>query len=700
MCLWLCAEPWKPSTSAGQGHSIWLLQLRLRSAILILQVPEGPAAFKVHIATPAGLAEASLVPEFLAVLARSQQPWGQLLAVPVKLAIDQQPAAGQPPQQDSRQQQRASAPSHQYGHSITDYPTQHETAAADRLLRVSAGPAEQQQQESGLGRIGESRQLDTTLGDHTAGGSEGGYSNDSHDQQDASRVEHLLGHQGSESCSSSRSSLGQVDAQPESRLGGAAGASRSQTVAQGGAPGQDAALSRSSISSSTIKRLVTMPSRSYASAKGVAKGLLQRVVTSKDPSHRGSSPSLLSKMGSPARARLAFYVGSDSGVSRKLGLRRRDSADRLPAKAFRRSKSQPEGLATFSAAASDAASEPGYGAASPVDSDAESDSGTAPLGRFQKKASSSGDLVGLQHQHLGGPVARDSRFAQQVRQLSNRSWGGTSSGSGTSGSNQQGFLGQQGQEVLPNEVYAVLHVRLLLSDADDTASAAVRSVTATAGSASPFAAVSAAPLADSSEQGSRISAAPSIVMLGSVQQRAGRQMTTQEQQVLSAAGCLAAVLCAVALLFRQTAAGPLLILLAALVNLSCMALSARPGCVRSASKRMLRLLQRLHGLLFRRANQQRMSSGGVSSQQAPGGGLLSPRTSLLATTDSSSTKLPSVPADGGRAAGSGLRLRLLGASFVKEPLGLLQEQISAFKAMQDQAFNAAGEATLQGKLQM
>ncbi|KAF6256638.1 hypothetical protein COO60DRAFT_92785 [Scenedesmus sp. NREL 46B-D3] len=52
-----------------------------------LEVPDGPAAFKVHLATPAGLAEATLLPEMLALLARQANPQhtGQLLAVPVRL---------------------------------------------------------------------------------------------------------------------------------------------------------------------------------------------------------------------------------------------------------------------------------------------------------------------------------------------------------------------------------------------------------------------------------------------------------------------------------------------------------------------------------------------------------------------------------------------------------------------------------------
>lgn len=157
----------------------------------------------------------------------------------------------------------------------------------------------------------------------------------------------------------------------------------------------------------------------------------------------------------------------------------------------------------------------------------------------------------------------------------------------------------------------------------------------------------------------------------------------QQQLLQTTAALVAALLCGLALLLPSTGAASILVLCAALANLACIAAALQP--VRFS--RVARFLQRVlrvghgghahahaHGHLSRSSHAHHHHSGhhhhhhhhhGVRRQH-------SKRPSATSGQHSSCSAAPSCKLQG-------LRLQLLGGSFVKEALGLLEQQIAAYR---------------------
>lgn len=627
-------------------------------------MPGGPAAFKIHISTPAGLAVATLVPELMALLAQHPHSQGQLLAVPVHLSSHQAAGTGPSAQLQTHQQQDSSG---------------------DQLQQLHPGD---------------------------------NWGVDASDQDAISRYHSFTDVPGVGAGMEEYSSMGDLG-QPHSH-----GADVALHIAAGtlseAAAGETAAADGTSVSdgtnSSRIRRVITIPSRSYASAKVAAKGLLKKVVTFKEqPSNNSycSDRSISISVSSPLGASAGRFSASSDEAGTVPGHTQdsRSAVGVLTNRYFRRCKSQPAALDSF-AAANDVADDHLLDTASDVDRGAASEAPSSPTtsGRW-RTFGSSGDLVGLQHDQSAAEPRRYSRFARYSRdqqQHSHSLSSGSSSGSAWSHlqhqQHQQPAEGVDQQEQHPSfvkEVYAVLHVQLCFGRRNGDSSAVLHTgglvdlSAATATQTESAAAGTASDIASGViKQGTKdvqlmaAAADANVVAAGHAQGPEHHQQTLQQQQMLSFVGLLTAVLCTLALLFLHSAGGPLLVCLSLVLNTACMAGSLQPAQMQRAMRRFQQLLQ----VRWPSHSESATSSAGQQDH---------------AVTDASAAEygdglmeqpLVDSPASGSRRSGiSGCRLRLLGAGFVREPLGLLQEQICAFGLLQDRTSSAVAAALPRGE---
>jgi hypothetical protein len=261
------------------------------------------------------------------------------------------------------------------------------------------------------------------------------------------------------------------------------------------------------------------------------------------------------------------------------------------------------------------------------------------------------------------------------------------------------------------EVYAVIHVQLLPGCSDS--SIASRAASAAAAS-SPFVQAAAAAAgtgtaAAAAASTAAASATPSVLVLGNHK----AVLTAQEQQCLSAVGLLAGFLCGLGALLLHSSAGQLLVLAAAVLNAVCMVAAARPAWLHRAlhyCRHSSRLkpsaslcVARSHG------SSSRPGSGwaAAAGRQTPYGHSRTPSWDVgTAAVAAAHPNLSSVVAAGALheqhpsaaaaadsgaidvSAAGGLRLRLLYGGFMREALGLLEEQILAYRSMRERAVAA------------
>jgi hypothetical protein len=174
---------------------------------------------------------------------------------------------------------------------------------------------------------------------------------------------------------------------------------------------------------------------------------------------------------------------------------------------------------------------------------------------------------------------------------------------------------------------------------------------------------------------------PSILLLG-----AGHTAgpTAEQQQIVqTAVALLAALLCGCALLLRSTGAAGVLVLCAALVNIVCMAAALHPALFRRPGRflqRVLRLQQAhsSHAHAHSHHHHHHGSSHHGLKRQHSKGSTAGAGPGQHSSGLSQQRKL------------QGLRLQLLGGSFVKEALGLLEQQIHAFRDMQEAPDSCSG----------
>jgi hypothetical protein len=291
-----------------------------------------------------------------------------------------------------------------------------------------------------------------------------------------------------------------------------------------------------------------------------------------------------------------------------------------------------------------------------------------------------------------------------------------------------GLEQQQQQQQTPaqlsftSEVYAVLHVQLM-TGADGGADGGFDqgrvgstlfspsvAAAAAADAQSPFVAANESMLDEAAvadvpqrDHSSSMHRSHSVVMLGSTHSKTTQALLTQrEQQLLSAAGIIAALLCCLALSSGST----VWLLLAAAVNVLCMWTAVDPSvtrCICSLTVRATAVAARRHQHNF--LNQRNASCMHIASTSAAASTSALPAAHLAglatagegaASTGAAAATAATMAANNLIASG-GIRIRLLGASFAKEALGLLEEQVNAFKHMQMQAALAAALAASQGK---
>jgi hypothetical protein len=250
------------------------------------------------------------------------------------------------------------------------------------------------------------------------------------------------------------------------------------------------------------------------------------------------------------------------------------------------------------------------------------------------------------------------------------------------------------------EVHAVLHVRLLLDTENGSSTqpaaaapclpAAAATEPAVAGRhISPFALAGALDVLDDSGmplsgsllemQHTALPQTPSILQLGTTEP--APPSAAQQQLLQTAAALVAALLCGLALLLPSTGAASILVLCAALANLACMAAALQPLRFSRATRslqRLLRLGHSSHAHAHAHGHQPRSSHihhhhsshhhhHGVKRQHSKRPSAPSGQHSSTCSAAAPGRKL------------QGLRLQLLGGSFVKEALGLLEQQIAAYR---------------------
>jgi hypothetical protein len=561
-----------------------------------LQVADGPAAFKVHLATPAGLAEATLLPELIAVLSQQPCTHGQVLAVPVDLTSQVTAAVAQRAQEQQQQQVAAKANSTGSGQ----------------------GPA---------------RQWRT-----------GGAADSAGNASSSSKVQAAVSTEGSSlpSAAVSREPVPAADKLRESSQRELTWADQQQ---QGdGDVGADVAPLQHSTHGGAAAGF-----QHRAAPCGAASAAGKGMPHSRSMPQLGEVDHLL-----PAAASVEYDscdetdlwaeqdVQQAQQVAQTIHLRRRaDSSSSLPDL-----QSGQRGVSTDSWK--------GDGPAA--------DSCTAGA------ASAAAELA-AEEQRPG--------FAGLSRIYRQQSWA------------QLSFAA---------EVHAVLHVRLLL-DTEDGSSSVLDASCAPAGpQISPFAVRAgvsglddaAMPLPDGSLQMQHtIAQQPSILLLGAEHTRP----TAEQQQIVqTAVALLAALLCGCALLLRSHtgAASAVLVLCAALVNVVCMAAALHPALFQRPGRFLQRVLrlQQVHSSYahahshHHHHHQNHHHHGGShhglkgqhSKRSTAGAGPVGQHSSGL----SQQRKL------------RGLRLQLLGGSFVKEALGLLEQQINAYRDMQESPDSCSG----------
>jgi len=265
-----------------------------------------------------------------------------------------------------------------------------------------------------------------------------------------------------------------------------------------------------------------------------------------------------------------------------------------------------------------------------------------------------------------------------------------------------GFDQHQHQQQTPaqlsftSEVYAVLHVQLFTGadgDAEDGSGPGRRGSTlfspsvaaaAAAAAQSPFAAAQqlcrkGAGVADAAQPDdlSRVYQMHSVVMLGSTHGKpAQAALTPREQQLLSVAGIGAALLCCLALASGST----VWLLLAAALNMLCMWTAVNPAVPRDVCRQTVQTVtvaggRHQHNFLQRlKPSNTHLASpraGAATSAALPAAHLAGPATTgeaAAATGSAAAAAADKVIASGG------VRVRLLGASFAREALGLLRSR--------------------------
>lgn len=578
-----------------------------------LEVPEGPAAFKIHLATPAGLAEATLLPELIAVL--SQLPCTHeehVLAVPVNLTL-QVPAADTEQEHDQQEQEQQQAA--RWGCISRAQPAAGQAGNNSSSTSDSKQPAASKSGSSPPPAAAAGRGL--SVADRGKLGSQKGLTwADRQRQQEGS----------SDDCSAdfaadSRRSFG----------GGRVPAAAQQAAFCTGSP-------------------------------AAGKGLLAMHHSLSTP-HLGQLERLL-----PAS------VEFDSC----------DEADRFEQQQEVREQRQQR------------------------------DSGSAAL---RPRADSSSSLPDLPpHQQRG--LSLDSWRKADAVMGSDLSTVGTAAVAGgagaaasSTGADEQqptvgglsGILRQQSGTHLSfaAEVHAVLHVRLLLDTESGSSmqpAAAGPCLPAAAGTEpavagrhiSPFALAGALDVLDDSGmplsgslleiQHTALPQTPSILQLGTTEP--APPSAAQQQLLQTAAALVAALLCGLALLLPSTSAASILVLCAALANLACMAAALQPLRFSSATRPLQRLLRpghSSHAHAHAHGHQPRSSHihhhhsshhhhhHGVKRQHSKRPSAPSGQRSGTCSAAAPARKL------------QGLRLQLLGGSFVKEALGLLEQQIAAYR---------------------
>jgi hypothetical protein len=563
-----------------------------------MQVPEGPAAFKVHLATPAGLAEATLLPELIAVLSQQPCTHGQVLAVPIDLALDV---------------------------TLTDADHQQHQQEQEAFARVSTGS---------LQAAAASKQQGSVL----AGGSSNGRSKD-------------------------HGAVGDPSLPPHAAVQGA------QVPAERAKGGSQLRLTWAD----------QLQSRSYSSADA---GLRR--------STGGGAAA------APVAQRSSSATGAIAAGSKGQDLLHSHSTPHL-------GQQQQVTSLSDTAAALDCA-DPDDAAIAEQDLQQQPQHGQLSSLGVRGRADSSSSLVDLQGRQKAGVASTEG--LKRDSSSSSINLCSTRPDSSTCTSDEQravlgglsGILRQSSSTQLSfaAEVHAVLHVRLLL-DTEDGSSMLPAQPEAAAPSGSsmhtPFAFVGAGevlddtglPFCDSSlglQQ--TITQTPSILQLGPSQPKVP---TAEQQQLLHVAvALLAALLSALAILLRSSVGAAVLVTCAALANCACVALALQPAWFRGAGRSLQRLLQlqpvlsttNSHGHHHHHHKQHHGPRGQHSRDSGAGGHGVHSYASVGGTL-TAQRKL------------QGLRLQLLGGSFVKEALGLLEQQINAYRTMQEAVDSCSGE---------
>lgn len=547
----------------------------------------------MHLATPAGLAEATLLPELIAVLSQQPCTHGQVLAVPVDLTLQITAADAQQAQEQQQPAAKASSTGSGKGTS-RGLSGQRQTGGAD-----SAGNA--------TGSSGKSHAAVSTEGSPLPAAAGSREPVPAADKQRAGSQRELTW---ADQQQQGDSAMGADVAPLRRSTGGGAGAAFQQRVA------------------------------SCAAASGAGKGM-----------HHSRSMPQLGKVEQllPEGASVEFDSCDETDlwdkqdmqqaqqVAQGIHLRRADSSSSLPDL-----QSGQRGVSTDVW---------------------KGDAGSAVA---PSTASVATELAAEEQRPVFGGLSGISR-QQSGTQLS-----------------------------FAAEVHAVLHVRLLLDTEDGSSSvlaAACAPAQAPAGpQMSPFAAGggvnglddAALPLSEGGLQMQHtITQQPSILLLGAA--HTGGPTAEQQQIVQTAVALLAALLCGCALLLRSTGAAAVLVLCAALVNVVCMAAALHPALFRRPGRflqRVLRLQQmhssHAHAHAHSHHHHHHSSSHhGLKCQHSKGstaGAGLGQHSNGL----SQQRKL------------HGLRLQLLCGSFVKEALGLLEQQILAFRDMQEAPDSCSG----------
>lgn len=573
---------------------------------MMSQVPEGPAAFKIYLATPAGLAEATLLPELIAVLSRLPCTHAEhVLAVPVNLTL-------QVPNTDTEQEQQ-----------------------------------EQQEQEQQQA----ARRGSISRGQPTAG--QAGNHNSSSDSK-----------------------------QPEGSKGGSppppAAAGRGLFAADGGKFGSQKGLTwadqrqQEGSSDDCTADFAAATRHSFGGGRRVHADPVQQAASTTGLSAAGKSSLVMHHSRStPHLGQLEWLLPDTASIEFDSC----DEADRFEEQELREQQQQL-------------------------------DSRSAALRPRADSSSSSLPNLLPPHQQRGLSVDSWKADAGIGSDLSTAA-AAAGGAAGSTGTDEQrpavgglsGILRQQSCTHLSfaAEVHAVLHVRLLLDTETGSSMqpaaaapcmpAAAATVPAAAGChISPFALAGALsvlddsglPLSSTSALEMQHTALPqttSILQLGATDP--APPSAAQQQLLQTTAALVAALLCGLALLLPSTGAASILVLCAALANLACMAAALQP--VRFSH--MARFLQRAlrlghgghahahaHGYLSRSSHAHHHNNSGhhgVKRQH-------SKRPSATSGQHSARSAAPSRKLQG-------LRLQLLGGSFVKEALGLLEQQIAAYK---------------------